>query len=190
MTRTEERHSGVHKPAEVSAYPDMISDTTTVFGMAKIVPGVIDHVTDEVNMSVFFGDKQVTNAQQVTLDDLATEPRISLAGHARTDVFTVIMVDPDMPSPHNPKYKDTLCWMVNNVKGSDFEHGDFTVEYMAPEPGQGKHRYVILLFKQPGSAFRKFEPPSVRVNFQTKQWAKEHGLGDPVAALFVTAQHD
>lgn len=30
----------------------------------------------------------------------------------------------------------------------------------------------------------------MRRNFQTKMWAREHGLGDPVAALFVTCQHD
>jgi phosphatidylethanolamine-binding protein (PEBP) family uncharacterized protein len=41
------------------------------------------------------------------------------------------------------------------------------VEYSGPEPGKGQHRYVLLLFQQPG--FQSITPPSKRANFQTKQ---------------------
>lgn len=84
-------------------------------------------------------------------------------------------------------FRDTLYWMVNNIKGTDFEHGDFTVEYMPPEPAQGLHRYVFLLFKQPN--YQTISPPAKRINFQTKQFAKEHGWGDPVAGVYFKCQH-
>jgi hypothetical protein len=78
--------------------------------------------------------------------------------------------------------------MVNNIKGDDFNAGVFTVPYMAPEPtGKGTHRYAALLFQQKG--FQQLEPPSKRAYFQTKNVAKEHGWGDPVAAVYYKCKH-
>lgn len=77
--------------------------------------------------------------------------------------------------------------MVSNIKGDDFDSADFTVGYMAPEPGKGTHRYAALLFQQKG--FQTLEPPSKRAYFQTKQYAKEHGWGDPVAAVYYKCKH-
>ena len=31
--------------------------------------------------------------------------------------------------------------------------------------------------------------PSKRISFQTRQWAKDHGMGDPVAARYCYANH-
>lgn len=49
---------------------------------------------------------------------------------------------------------------------------------IVPEPGHRNKPYR-----------RDLKPPAKRISFQTKAWAKEHGLGDPVAGVVVTAQH-
>lgn len=165
-----------------------ISDTFTAFSTAKIIPEVVDHISDQATLKITMDGHEVHNGQEVSLDALAAEPQVRITGCSSSDVFTLVMVDPDMPSPSKPKYKDTLYWMVSNIKGGNVEGGDFTVEFMPAEPAQGKHRYVFLLFKNPNGIFTQFNPPNVRVSFQTKQWAKEHGL-EPVAGLFVTAEH-
>ena len=91
------------------------------------------------------------------------------------------------PSLLCPFLRDVVIWMYNNIKGPSIESGDLTVEYMYPEPGKGEHRYVVLLFQQPG--FQSIPPPAKRAYFQTKQYAKEHNWGDPVAAVYFKCKH-
>eukprot|EP00879_Flechtneria_rotunda_P003140 GHRR01003362.1.p1 GENE.GHRR01003362.1~~GHRR01003362.1.p1 ORF type:complete len:134 (+),score=30.78 GHRR01003362.1:318-719(+) len=129
----------------------------------------------------------VKPGDHLSINDIANEPKVEITQFNSTAVYSLVMVDPDMPSPYKPEYKDVLIWMVNNIKKNDFESGDFTVEYSGPEPGKGEHRYVVLLFQQPG--FQQIKPPSKRANFQTKQWAKDHNWGDPVAAVYFKVKH-
>lgn len=58
-------------------------------------------------LQVFFGEDEVTDGVEVSLAALAREPTIRISGlpsgsHA---LHTLVLVDPDMPSPNNPKYK-------------------------------------------------------------------------------------
>ena len=56
-------------------------------------------------------------------------------GKAETDWFTIVgcllahatlqlMVDPDAPSPDNPKWADFLHWAVTNITCGDTGHGN------------------------------------------------------------------
>lgn len=103
MPKPEERIK--NGPTAVSDYPDLISDTDVVFGNAHIIPHVIDKVLDKAEISVTFGDKNVENGVKLSLDDIANEPdlRISKADGAHT--YTLVLVDPDAPSPVTPKYR-------------------------------------------------------------------------------------
>lgn len=58
-------------------------------------------------IQVFFGEDEVTDGVEVSLAALAQEPTISISGVAAGSraLHTLVMVDPDMPSPNNPKYK-------------------------------------------------------------------------------------
>lgn len=169
----------------ISDYPDDISDTTVTLSAEKIVPDVVDAVTDEVCMTIYYGDTAISNGLELGPESVANEPRVEISGAKGSDIFSLLLVDPDMPSPVNPKYKDTLYWMVNNISMKEnFDQATFTVEYMSPDPtGHGKHRFVFLLYKHRDSYIQE-EPPSKRVSFQTRAWAKEHHLGDPVAAVY------
>lgn len=175
-------------PTAISDYPDLISDSTVVFAASKLVPEVAEQVGDRVSLEVTMGDKSVTNGTLVSGDDLMKEPRVKIARHKPSEVYSLVMVDPDFPSPNNPKYKNTLLWMLTNIKGDALDDADCPVEYMVDEPGQGTHRYALLCYKQPG--FQSIEPPPAkRVNFQTKEWAKGHQWGDPVGGVFIKATH-
>eukprot|EP00775_Hariotina_reticulata_P005857 gene5857-6098_t len=174
-------------PSAMSDYPDLIGDTAVILAKEKIVPDVVDNCTDAAAFKVMYGGNMVMPGDTLSIDDVAQEPRIEITQCKPTGVYSLLMLDPDMPSPHKPEYKDVLIWMVNNIKKSDFETGDFTVEYSGPEPGKGQHRYAVLLFEQPG--FQEIEPPAKRAYFQTKQWAKDHSWGDPVAGVYFKVKH-
>ena len=46
--------------------------------------------------------------------------------------FLSLQVDPDAPSPDNPKFRYYLHWIVANIPGVDVQRGDVVVDYMGP----------------------------------------------------------
>ncbi|VEN41805.1 unnamed protein product [Callosobruchus maculatus] len=90
-----------------------------------------------------------------------------------------------------------FCFLkVVNIPGTNVNGGETISEYVgsAPPKGSGLHRYVFVLFKQPGKV--KFEEPKHsatdgnRANFNTKNFAKKYNLGKPIAGNFFQAQWD
>ena len=62
-------------------------------------------------------------------------------------------------------------------------------KFRGPAPPIGTHRYAFLLFEQPNQSPLQVTDPSGgrsdgRKNFNTRQFAKKYGLGDPVAATY------
>lgn len=67
-------------------------------------------------------------------------------------LYTVCMTDPDAPSRQQPKYREWHHWLVVNVPGNDIGKGEILSEYVGsgPPKGTGLHRYVLVIYKQPG----------------------------------------
>ncbi len=51
-----------------------------------------------------------------TLAQAQEEPEIAIKGSEAT--FTLLMVDPDAPSPHDPKFRSWLHYLVTNIPGA------------------------------------------------------------------------
>lgn len=79
-----------------------------------------------------------------------------------------------------------------NLDKNTIPHDKTLVHYNGPTPpkGSGKHRYVLLVFKQTRDFDSKTETvirnkykdnASARGGFNMKQFAQEHGLGEAVA---------
>lgn len=174
-------------PSAISDYPDLIGDSAVILAKERIVPNVIENISDKAAFKVSFGDSgMVTPGQLLSINDIAAEPKVEITDCKSDAVYAFIMVDPDMPSPNKPEYKDVVVWMVTNIKKNDFDSGDFVVEYMGPEPGKGTHRYALLMFEQPG--FQQITPPTKRAYFQTKHWTKEHNW-EAVAGVYFKVKH-
>jgi len=83
-------------------------------------------------------------------------PRVSFPAEPH-QYYTVMMLDPDAPSPESPTYRHWLHYIVVNVPGSgthtdhaDLHKGNIVTPYMGPAPplNTGNHRYVWLIYKQ------------------------------------------
>lgn len=159
-----------------------IPDSTVAFAACKAVPEILDEVGDSAKLEISYGkSNKIENAMTISPDDLIDEPEVKVSP---LGTYTLIVIDPDAPSPHAPKYRSWLHWLVINIPSNDVYRGETVTEYMPPEPERGKHRLLYLLFKQTGRVTA--HPPAKRQNFQVKEWAKEHGLDPkPSNGLFV-----
>ncbi|KAJ8934931.1 hypothetical protein NQ314_013090 [Rhamnusium bicolor] len=85
---------------------------------------------------------------------------------------------------------------IVNIPGSKITDGEVITEYVgsAPPKGSGLHRYVFILFQQPGKL--TFDEPhhsrtdGKRGNFSTEKLRKKYNLGKPISGNFFQAQFD
>ncbi|CAN6195236.1 unnamed protein product [Urochloa humidicola] len=164
--------------------------------VGRVIDDVVNLFVPTVPLSVRYGTRDLTNGCEIRPSIAANPPAIQIAGRAN-DLFTMLMTDPDAPSPSEPSMREWLHWLVVNVPGgADPSHqGDVVVPYMSPRPPVGIHRYVVVVFQQKG---RIHSPPAMapggdhdaRVGFRTRAFADRHHLGDPVAALYFNAQKE
>jgi protein FLOWERING LOCUS T len=122
-------------------------------------------------------------------DLLVDEPDVEIGG---SGTFTLMVVDPDVPTPHKPKLRSWLLWLAINIPPHDVKRGEVVVPYEAPAPTGGKrdaHRVLYLLFKQKGRV--QSRPPADRRGFQVKAWAQDHNLEkNPATGLFFWTSAD
>ena len=78
---------------------------------------------------------------------------------------------------------------------SEFNFFNFWITILGPPPGTGLHRYVWLVYEQPG----KLNPDEKRLTnrsaenrgkFSIESFAKKYNLGIPYAANFYQAEYD
>ncbi|CAK0782803.1 hypothetical protein CVIRNUC_005998 [Coccomyxa viridis] len=167
------------KPSEVADSSAQVSDTQVSLATAKVVPEVVTKITEKASLKVSYDGKAVNNGEMLTPSETQDEPAIDIKG---SETYTLVMVDPDAPSPDNPKFRYYLHWLVANIPGVDVQRGDVIVDYMGPSPPKAKHRYVFILYPQHGRVNAK--APKAHHNFTLHQFEKEHNLGDPADVKF------
>lgn len=134
-----------------------------------------------------------------------------------SDLFTLVLTDPDAPSRTDHKWSEYCHYVESDIKILDqsahsstgnveepqfvvaeLKNGSVLQEYEGPAPpkGTGKHRYILLLYKQPdgvtSSSFTKighrknwgYGTPSTGVH----KWATENKL-EPIATNFFFAEN-
>ncbi|SCU96565.1 LADA_0H01596g1_1 [Lachancea dasiensis] len=87
------------------------------------------------------------------------------------DLFTLVITDPDAPSRTEKKWSEYCHYVETDIRlpfeyshntssavpdfvASELASGKPLMDYVGPAPpqGTGKHRYVFLLYKQPGDS--------------------------------------
>uniref|UniRef100_A0A7S0H8Z1 Phosphatidylethanolamine-binding protein n=1 Tax=Hanusia phi TaxID=3032 RepID=A0A7S0H8Z1_9CRYP len=117
--------------------------------------------------------------------------------------YTLVMTDPDAPSPSSPTLREWVHWVRVNIPGDNLpcdgeDGGDDLKAYVGagPPKGTGQHRYFFLLFKQPGGKISFSEADrtplvrSGRDKWSVSNFAEKYELGAPVAWSFFKAEFD
>ncbi|VEN41804.1 unnamed protein product [Callosobruchus maculatus] len=170
-------------------------DVKQAFTKHQIKPDVLADAPEKSIEVKYKNGKEVKLGNELTPTEVKDKPDVKYEGEAGA-YYTLIMTDPDAPSRKNPTRREWHHWLVVNIPGTNVNGGETISEYVgsAPPKGSGLHRYVFVLFKQPGKV--KFEEPKHsatdgnRANFNTKNFAKKYNLGKPIAGNFFQAQWD
>ncbi|KAE8675569.1 Protein BROTHER of FT and TFL 1 [Hibiscus syriacus] len=155
--------------------------------IGRVIREVVDIFSPTVKMTVTYNsNKQVANVHELMPAVIAARPWVEISGDDMRTCYTLIMIDPDAPSPSDPYLREHLHWMVTDIPGTTDD--SFVVAYETPKPTIGIHRYVFILFKQSGR--QTVRPPSSRDYFNTRRFSADNGLGLQVAAVYFNAQRE
>ncbi|GLJ55965.1 hypothetical protein SUGI_1201410 [Cryptomeria japonica] len=168
----------------------MVSRITEPLIVGGVIGDVLDVFTPTLKLNVIYNsNNHIRNGLEIMPSAVMAPPQVQLMGGDLHTFFTLIMTDPDAPSPSDPTGREYLHWMVTDIPGSKSNSfGCEMVGYENPRPMVGIHRYVFVLFKQNRKG--SVEPPPSRCHFNTRQFAERNGLGLPVAAVYFNAQRE
>eukprot|EP00730_Choanoeca_flexa_P011733 TRINITY_DN27780_c0_g1_i1.p1 TRINITY_DN27780_c0_g1~~TRINITY_DN27780_c0_g1_i1.p1 ORF type:complete len:198 (+),score=20.69 TRINITY_DN27780_c0_g1_i1:3-596(+) len=101
------------------------------------------------SLKVNYG-KEFEQDQLTTPTEVKDFPKLDTSLFKTDGLYTLALIDPDAPSPSDPKFG---CWMhywSYNIKGSDIGSGQVLAEFVPSGPGEGSgvHTYVWLLYEQ------------------------------------------
>ncbi|OIW10117.1 hypothetical protein TanjilG_21954 [Lupinus angustifolius] len=171
--------------------------------IGRVIGDVVDMFVPSVNMSVYFGTKHVTNGCHIKPSMAVDPPRITLTGNI-DNLYTLVMTDPDAPSPSEPIHRELIHWpeylFCYIEQNHDFKlwqivgcnivvGGNEILPYGGPRPPLGIHRYILVLFEQKGPLDLVEQPPS-RASFNTRYFARQLNLGLPVATVYFNSQKE
>lgn len=97
-------------------------------------------------VTVKFNGKQFKQGESLNLANVQSPPEISFQKPFKS-LYTMIMVDPDVPSATDPNKRNHLHWMKINMTDTD------EIEFIKfapsnPPKGSGFHRYFFKIYKQ------------------------------------------
>ncbi|KAJ4721672.1 Flowering locus T-like protein [Melia azedarach] len=157
--------------------------------VGRVIGDVLDNFQRTISLRVTFGNKEINNGCVLKPSQVINQPRVEIGGEDLRTFYTLVMVDPDAPSPSEPNLKEYLHWLVTDIPattGANF--GQEIICYESPRPTVGIHRFVFVLFQQLGR--ETVYAPKWRQNFSTKNFAKLYNLGSPVAAVYFNCQRE
>nr|UXL78653.1 flowering locus T1 [Mangifera indica] len=157
--------------------------------VGRVIGDVIDNFNTSISRNVSYGNRDVGNGVELKPSVVANHPRVDIGGTDLRTFYTLVMVDPDAPSPSNPGLREYLHWLVTDIPGSTgASFGQEIVNYESPRPTLGIHRFVFMLFRQLGR--QTVYAPAWRQNFITRDFAELYNLGSPAAAVYFNCQKE
>ncbi|KAM8705224.1 hypothetical protein ACLKA7_009649 [Drosophila subpalustris] len=169
------------------------TDVSKFMRHLDIIPDVIETGPQEFLNVTFNGHIPADRGVELQPMQVRDVPSVKWIANQDT-YYTLLMVDPDVPSKKYPKFKEYLHWLVVNIPGNQLQLGDVRAAYVGAMPLEdtGLHRYVLLLFKQ--SDFTTFDFEKLpqqndqgRIKFNTKEFVERYKLGVPLAGNFFTS---
>ncbi|KAJ4322333.1 hypothetical protein N0V94_002442 [Neodidymelliopsis sp. IMI 364377] len=152
---------------------------------SKIIP---QNFNPTYNLNVAFPSKSPANGSLVRVSEVKETPKVTfsaISDSASAQSFTFFLIDPDAPTPDDPKFAYWRHWVITNIpsSASSISEGKTLTQYLAPGPKDesGPHRYLFLLFKEPqGFSIEKQDVGGEefvdRRSFGAKEFVEKWGL--------------
>ncbi|XP_074597778.1 protein D3-like [Brevipalpus obovatus] len=177
-----------------------MANVTLQMNTDGIVPDVIDVAPQTVVEVKFPSGSELKMGNELTPTQVKDQPSLVSWPTTPGSYYTLCMTDPDPPSRQDPKFREMLHWLVVNIPAGsppDANKGKTLTHYAGsgPPQGTGLHRYVYLVYKQPGLIQPDEKVTSNRSregrrNFKIRDFAKKYNLGQPIAGNYYVAQYD
>ncbi|PAN12622.2 hypothetical protein PAHAL_2G329400 [Panicum hallii] len=79
--------------------------------LSQVIGDVLDPFVKSATMRINYGDKEITNGTGLRASAVLNAPHVEIEGHDQAKLYTLVMVDPDAPSPSKPEYREYLQWI-------------------------------------------------------------------------------
>ncbi|KMZ71040.1 Flowering locus T [Zostera marina] len=152
---------------------------------------VVDSFISSIRMTVSYNDKSIICGQELRTPKVLNPPNVQIGGTEFVSSYTLVMVDPDAPTPTNPTLREYLHWMVTDIpESTNINFGNEIIPYESPQPSIGIHRIIFVLFRQPSRQLYRSVTNQTRRNFNTRQFAEMYNLGSPSAVIYFNCQRE
>ncbi|KAF2190971.1 PEBP-like protein [Zopfia rhizophila CBS 207.26] len=159
---------------------------------AKLLPSKLikEDFIPTVDLSVTFSAKPLKHGNLFRVSEVKSEPTISFAAPV-SHTYTLLLVDPDAPTPDDPKFAYWRHWIVSGIKTSpspednsnSVDTGTTLTQYLAPgvKDESAPHRYMFLLYQEPPNlSLSKSDVGGEefveRRSFKADEWVRQHGF--------------
>ncbi|XP_061394826.1 putative odorant-binding protein A5, partial [Musca vetustissima] len=174
--------------ALLTAYSIADKDLETFFKDYKIVPDMIDEAPKEKLKLEMDNGLLVGDGVEYKPADMMSIPIIDWPSADPNKYYSVYMGCPDAPDSKDPRWAESVHWLVLNVPGNQVDKGEIYCTYIGPFPPKnaGIMRYVYLVYEQPNKIDfdEKVIDPSdgkAHMNYKIRKFAEKYNLGAPIA---------
>nr|KJB37170.1 hypothetical protein B456_006G192300 [Gossypium raimondii] len=84
--------------------------------VGRVIGDVVDMFVPTVTMSVYYGSKHVSNGCDIKPSMAINPPKVAIDG-LPDQFYTLVMTDPDAPSPSEPTMREWVHWIVSDIPG-------------------------------------------------------------------------
>ncbi|EGN94120.1 hypothetical protein SERLA73DRAFT_188707 [Serpula lacrymans var. lacrymans S7.3] len=171
---------------QMNVVPDVLPSLHPSFDLRVVFPEAPSTNTTPSSKS---GTKyaQVEPGIYLTAEQTLSAPTLyATVFHTDERLYTLMMVDPDVPDVSNQTYQTYLHWLQPNVRlsatTSSLANLDQHTPYVSPHPQRGTpyHRYVMLLLPQSSEISAPKLSMDERLGFSVRAFMDKYGLDGSV----------
>ncbi|KAL0410105.1 UNVERIFIED_CONTAM: protein HEADING DATE 3A [Sesamum latifolium] len=74
--------------------------------VGRVVGVVVDAFTSSTSLRISYGGRIVVNGCDLRSPHVVSQPRVEIGGDDFRTFYTLVLVDPDAPSPSNPHLRE------------------------------------------------------------------------------------
>ncbi|EGG01869.1 uncharacterized protein MELLADRAFT_117698 [Melampsora larici-populina 98AG31] len=151
----------------------------------RVFPDILPAIAPTADLRANFQNTPISVGTFISASKSITPPTIRVqVFHPEGELYTLMMVDPDVPDPSNQSFTPYLHWLVPNLPISATSSPELAIDetnltqlsYIPPHPARGSslHRYTLLLFKQ--SSKLDSLPELNRLGFSARDWIQSTNM--------------